>query len=103
VSPYYEHGTNNGTHDGRNENKPRNAGQAKMKATVSVIQEEMKAAVRANNEETKATINPIWPGLGEATKNRMEDVLVSVDLRTRGLREELNEDCLSAEPHSTHC
>jgi hypothetical protein len=102
VPPYNDHGTNNGTHACINGNQQRNAGQSKMKATVSVMQQEVKAGVRANNEGTKATINPIRPGLRDNQESN-GGRLLSVDQRTRGLPEEFNEDWLPADPLSTHC
>jgi hypothetical protein len=51
----------------------------------------MEAAIRSGQKETKAAINSIRSELEETIKNRMKNVLVSVDQQTQGFREEIKE------------
>jgi undecaprenyl pyrophosphate synthase len=66
--------------------------QKEMKTKMNIYQEKMEAVIRRRQEETKAAINYIRAELEETIKNRMKNVLTSVDQRTQGLRKELNEE-----------
>jgi hypothetical protein len=68
------------------------ASQEKMKAKVDT-------AIRAVQEKVEATINPIWSELEETIKNLVEDVLASVDQWTQGLCKEVNGKIEETELH----
>jgi hypothetical protein len=61
-----------------------------MRVKIKTSQDEMKATVRASQEKMEAPINSIESELEGAIKDRVENVLVSVDQWTHGLCEELN-------------
>jgi hypothetical protein len=57
--------------------------QEKMEVAIKCGQEEMKATVRASQKRCGSTISSIRSELEETMKNRVEDVLSSVDTRHR--------------------
>jgi formamidopyrimidine-DNA glycosylase len=61
-----------------------------METAIKSNQEEMKAAVWTSQAKTEGIISSIRSRLEETMKNRMEDAMLSVYQRTKGLREECN-------------
>jgi hypothetical protein len=55
-----------------------------------MVMADIKATVRASQEIMEATINSIQSELEETIKNRVEDVLSSVDQATQRLHKELD-------------
>jgi hypothetical protein len=74
----------------------------KMKAKKNINQEKMEAAIRSGQKETNAAISSVRAELEETIKNRMKNVLVSVDKQTQEFRMEIKETAACRVSNDVH-